>query len=1592
MYKFRFNHVFGRLMLKPLMTLFMLVSFLPGMKLNAQTPVTVVIGQTTGLASFFYGPIYRNTTNTGILNYSRYAYLYTAAELGIPSGARIVKLEWLRKDGGTIAAPNTFNIFLSNTNDATLPTSVTWGTILTGATQTYANTNLNFNVPAASYFSCPFNIPGSDSFTYTGSNLEILVDWGKFGVQTGGAINFYYNAASGKAVGIPSQTPMTTSSILQAATYGNNRPTLRITYVPVPACSGKPLAGATLSSSDSVCINAAFTLSIQNSIAGTGVSYQWQRATDAAFTAGLTTIGTNATQVTSQTTSNYYRCITTCAASGQKDTSTIKFIPISPSYKCYCPSTAVSSADEEIFNVTFGSLNNSSNCTTLAPGPGSNAQVYSNYFNLTPVNVERLANIPLSLQIGTCQSYYANRSAVYIDYNQDGDFDDAGEMVYSSPTAMNGPHTETGTVLIPSNATLGVTGMRVICSEQSAAISSPCLVYSWGETEDYLINITPTTLCATPAPGNTIASASSVCSGGSVNLSVQNLTPGQGISYQWYNSTGAIAGATGYSYTTPALTAVSTFYCAVSCSYSGLTVNSSPVTISMSPFIECYCVSMAGSDADEDIFKFTFNGKLAYTDCNTAAPGPTSILGRYSDFHPIGFIDTVRLGQNIPIDIEVDDCDQAPYYSFGTAIWIDFNRNGSFNDAGERIFAESVAVQGPRHVIANITIPCNTDFVGETGMRVTIAEGLAGSNLTPCLLYGFGETEDYKIKIITPTTCSLYPNIAGNTKAEPNYFCEGSPVISQLSLSNPCLFSNFTYQWYVGNFPGTPIPGATNKTYTTPPISSATTYFCGVSCGTSTEYSSPFTIDKVTVTPTASPSSSAYCPGTAPIVINTTATTYGLAGPITYTYAPSAGLSGTTGSTVSASPSATTVYTVTATTKGCTGTNTFTVNYAPLNVGLSASNSGYFCAGTTDSVTLTASGASTYVFSPASGLSNTSGPVVKAAPTSTTTYFVTGTDALGCMGTTSYTVQRTQVNLNLSSSSPRYCVGSADSVTINAGGADNYTYSPSTGLSATSGSSVKAAPLVTTTYTVTGTKTPSGCFSTGTITIQASQVNTSLASSSIYYCSGTTDSVTLTASGASSYVYTPAQGLSSTTNAVVKAAPSATTTYIVTGTNAQGCTKTASVTITNSQVNVGLNASASSRCLGTTDSITLTASGASNYTYSPASGLSASSGSSVKAAPNATTTYVVTGTNSITGCSSTASATIQVNSISVGLSASAVYYCTGTTDSVILTASGANLYSYSPANGLSAISGSSVKAAPSSTTTYIVTGTNSTTGCSGTATVLVNAASVQVTLSASSPNYCIGSTDSVTLTATGTDAYTYSPAAGLSTVNGAVVKAAPSVTTTYVVTGTNTQTGCQSKDSVQIAAVNTCNLALTVKLYLQGFYDGLGYMRPVLANQGESLNTTITDSILVDLVDPSTLSIVSSTQAILNTDGIANCTFSNTTAGLYYIAVHHRNCLLTWSANPVLVNATTYDFTTSANKAYGDNQVEVETGVWAFYSGELNADENLDLLDLGIVEVDINNFEFGYKVSDINGDGNVDLLDVPVLETNVINFIYSLHP
>jgi len=155
---------------------------------------------------------------------------------------------------------------------------------------------------------------------------------------------------------------------------------------------------------------------------------------------------------------------------------------------CYCTpsnSSGFASYDEEIFNVTISTLNNSSTCTELAPGAGSITAIYGNYSGLPATNLIQTVPVSGSLTIGTCGTFnYTSGAAIFIDYNHNGSFSDAGERVWSNGSSSNINCLPASVVPVSFTAPLsslsGLTRMRIINSEYvSGDAINPCVTPLW---------------------------------------------------------------------------------------------------------------------------------------------------------------------------------------------------------------------------------------------------------------------------------------------------------------------------------------------------------------------------------------------------------------------------------------------------------------------------------------------------------------------------------------------------------------------------------------------------------------------------------------------------------------------------------------------------------------------------------------------------------------------------------------------------------------------------------------------------------------------------------------------------------------------------------------------------------------------------------------------------------------------------------------------------------------------------------------------------------------------------------------------------------
>ena len=175
-----------------------------------------------------------------------------------------------------------------------------------------------------------------------------------------------------------------------------------------------------------------------------------------------------------------------------------------PSYSTACspnnnasPQLAINRVElKKATNITVLD-NNNSNCS---------ATNFSDYTNLAPPLMKRdsVYSITVTGHTSTGGSYYPMFYSLWIDYNHNNNFNDSGELVWASTVADN---FDTGNFILPASALSGNTRIRVR-SLYGTSPTDACVAYSYGEAEDYLINIeTPPTLSI----GGNVAGSTRIC-------------------------------------------------------------------------------------------------------------------------------------------------------------------------------------------------------------------------------------------------------------------------------------------------------------------------------------------------------------------------------------------------------------------------------------------------------------------------------------------------------------------------------------------------------------------------------------------------------------------------------------------------------------------------------------------------------------------------------------------------------------------------------------------------------------------------------------------------------------------------------------------------------------------------------------------------------------------------------------------------------------------------------------------------------------------------------------------------------------------------
>lgn len=341
------------------------------------------------------------------------------------------------------------------------------------------------------------------------------------------------------------------------------------------------------------------------------------------------------------------------------------------------------------------------------------------------------------------------------------------------------------------------------------------------------------------------------------------------------------------------------------------------------------------------------------------------------------------------------------------------------------------------------------------------------------------------------------------------------------------------------------------------------------------------------------------------------------------------------------------------------------------------------------------------------------------------------------------------------------CTGS--NVTLNATGMTSYTWQAVGSFAGSNSNTINVTPTSSTSYTLDGMST-NGCPGRTIVPINVASGPPiiSFAGSTSTVCLGGPASIT--ASGGVSYTLSNGAANGNTFT------PSATANYTVSAIN--GCGTSSAVT-TVSVLPLPILASASSTIVCASRPTTLTAGGATTYTWLP--GPSTSSNYIVSPATNIT--YTVTGKLGFCLGTNTIAIATRTNPI-ISIAASNATICQN--GSAVLTATGAVTYTWSPGGS----NGPGLTVTPTISTLYHVDGTGSNGCVISVPQVIVVVSNPTINATASDDVVCVNGTS--TLTATGGNTYVWSDN---TTATTSVVN--PTVTTTYTVTGTSAA-GCSS--------------------------------------------------------------------------------------------------------------------------------------------------------------------------------------------------------
>jgi len=440
----------------------------------------------------------------------------------------------------------------------------------------------------------------------------------------------------------------------------------------------------------------------------------------ASGTANITTTATNVT-VTANAV-NYIHVRTNCGNGDYSAWTTASF------FNGYCTPTPTIQGGSGITNVTLGTINNTT----------SEAATYSDYTSQV-ATIGQGVTQPISISLFVYDPY---STKVWVDWNDDLDFDDAGEEVYTTVSPATTRATLTGTITVPVTATLGNHRMRVGSVPSSVSNATPCYSTGFmGTFEDYTINVTAAPSCY--APTNLVGTSTAA---GLINLTfTAPVLGGTPAGYEYaVTATEAAPQTAGTATTATSLTGIAVTANAVN--YIHVRTNCGDGDFSDWAVIAVYnglCIPTTNYGDGQGITNVTIGS------INNTTVAETAQYGNYS-------AQIVNIGQGVtqPFSISL-----FTYSAYNIKIWVDWNNDLDFNDAGEEVYA-GVSPNTQTGILTGTFLVPATAALGQHRLRIGGAPSY-NAQPTPCSTVQTGAFEDYTVNVTLPPTCSTPTAPAG---------------------------------------------------------------------------------------------------------------------------------------------------------------------------------------------------------------------------------------------------------------------------------------------------------------------------------------------------------------------------------------------------------------------------------------------------------------------------------------------------------------------------------------------------------------------------------------------------------------------------------------------------------------------------------------------------------------------------------------------------------------------------------------------------------------------------------------------------------------